>query len=250
MTRPARADAETLRALHVAHLRAFPFHNLAIQRHGAVPLDVESITRKFLDRDGGGYCFEQNTLLAAVLRELGFHVTELLARVGPPDRRFLNHMLLRVDIDGEAWLADVGFGGEGFIEPLPLREATSALQCGIAYTLRRDGDYWTLLMHCADQTEEMYEFSTLRHTANDVEMANYFTATHPSSIFRRTLSIQRATPEERLVLRPSVITRYTNSGRVNQPIESSELRHYARELFAVDLGNEPLLFEELTTARV
>jgi arylamine N-acetyltransferase len=30
-------------------------------------------------------------------------------------------MVLRMPIDGETWMADVGFGSVGLIEPMPLR---------------------------------------------------------------------------------------------------------------------------------
>jgi len=245
LARPLPPTLDTLRRLHVAHLGAFTFHNLQIQRRGSVPVDVESIERKFLGAEGGGYCFEMNTLFGAALRELGFEVTTLLARVGPPEKAALNHMLLRVDVDGRPWLADVGFGGEGLLEPLPLEDGVRMMQAGIEYSLRRDAHQWILSMRCGDQSEEMFEFADAPHTAGDVEMANYFTSTHPSSIFRRTLTIQRATPEERVILRPAAITRYRDGVRTEIPIESAQLRRFARELFGIDLGEAALLFEEM-----
>src|SRR5688572_2264328 len=57
---PLPPTLDTLRRLHVAHLGAFTFHNLQIQRGGSVPVDVESLERKYAGPDGGGYCFEQN----------------------------------------------------------------------------------------------------------------------------------------------------------------------------------------------
>jgi N-hydroxyarylamine O-acetyltransferase len=236
--------AGTLRRLHVAHLGAFPFHNLTIQRGDVVDLTLPKIEERFAKAGGGGYCFEQNTLFGAVLRELGFPVTTLLGRVGPPEWRALNHMLLRVEADGESWLADVGFGGDGPLEPLPLREGVHVDQHGVAYSLRRDEHHWILTMHCGGVAEDLYEFSGLPHTSGDVEMANHFTATHPASIFRRTMSIQRVTPEERLILRPRVIVRIRDGVRTELPIEPGELRNHARELFGIELGDAKLLFEE------
>jgi N-hydroxyarylamine O-acetyltransferase len=241
---PLPPTLDTLRRLHIAHLGAFTFHNLQIQRGGSVPVDVESLERKFEGAEGGGYCFEQNTLFGAALRELGFQVTTLLARVGPPETRGLNHMLLRVDVDGRPWIADVGFGGEGPVEPLPLEDGVRVVQAGIEYSLRRDAHHWNLSMRCGDYGEEMYAFADTPHTAGDVEIANYYTSTHPSSIFRRTLTIQRATPRERVVLRPRVITVYRDGVRTDTPIEPAQLRRFARELFGIELGEAALLFEE------
>jgi len=233
---------DTLRRVHVAHLAAFPFHNLTIQRGGAVDIDVDAIATRFLGDAGGGYCFEQNTLLGAALRELGFSVTTLLARVGPPDKRALNHMLLRVDVEGEPWIADAGFGGEGLLHPIPLREGR-VTQDGIDFALRRDEHHWTLSLHYGETSADMYEFTGTPHTTGDVEMANWYTSTHPASIFRKTLTIQRVTPHERLILRPTIVTRYRHGVRTDTPIEPSQVRALARELFGIELGDAPLLFE-------
>ena len=240
----ARPDAPTLDALrriHAAHHAAFPFHNLTIQRRRAVTVDVDSILQRFFEPGGGGYCFEQNTLLGAVLSELGFRVTTLLGRV---DRRALNHMLLRVDIDGRPWIADVGFGGQSPLEPLPLEDGARVMQHGFEYVLRRDDHHWTLTMHWDGDSEELYEFSGAPHTTGDVEIANWYTSTYPGSIFRNTLTIQRVTADERLILRPKVVTRYRNGRRTDTAIEPAQIRSFARELFGIDLGEKRLLFEE------
>lgn len=244
VTQPLSPTVDTLRRLHVAHLAAFPFHNLEIQRRGTIRVDVDSIERKFLDGYGGGYCFEQNTLFGTALRELGFRVTTLLGRVGPPDKRMLNHLLLRVDIDGRPWLADVGFGAEGPLEPVPLEDGMRVEQNGIGFSLQRDGWRWLFFIHYGDVTEDLYEFSGEPYTPGDIELANYFTATHPSSIFRHTLTIQRITPDERIILRPKIVTRYRGGVRTDTPIEPSQIRQFARELFGVEVGDERLLFED------
>jgi N-hydroxyarylamine O-acetyltransferase len=55
-------------------------------------------------------------------------------------------MVLKVPADGESWLADVGFGGVGLLEPIALRDGTVAEQAGLTYALRRDGCLWILSM--------------------------------------------------------------------------------------------------------
>lgn len=240
---PLPPTLHSLRRLHVAHLGAFVFDNLEIQRGGVVQTDLDSIERKFLGGTTGGYCFEQNTLFGAVLRELGYDVSPILGRVGSPERRALNHLVLRVEIDGQPWLADVGFGAEGLLEPLLIADGSEATQAGLSYTMRREGHHWILSMHCGDMSEQLYEFGDAPHTAGDIEIANYYTSTHPQSVFRRRLTIQRATPEERVILRTTMITRYRNGVRYDTPIEPSQVRAAARELFGIELGDAPLLFE-------
>lgn len=77
----------------------------------------------------GGYCFEHNTLLLHVLEALGFDVTVLSARgryqVPPQVRRPRTHVLLRVELQGESYLVDGGFGG--CLRPRPSRSRAAGL---------------------------------------------------------------------------------------------------------------------------
>src|SRR6267142_6585687 len=143
---PTGATIDALCRLHIAHREAFLFENLSIQTGGGVSLALADIERKFLDEGRGGYCFEHNTLFAAALRVAGFESTTLLGRVrrGPPERWARTHMVLRLPIGDEVWLADVGFGGVGLLEPIPLRDGTVSEQGGFTYRLRRDEHVWVL----------------------------------------------------------------------------------------------------------
>ena len=40
-------------------------------------------------------------------------------------------MVLGLELDGGKWLADVGFGGLGLIEPMPLTDGASSHQGGL-----------------------------------------------------------------------------------------------------------------------
>jgi N-hydroxyarylamine O-acetyltransferase len=237
LPKPLPPSIATLRALHAAHLATFTFDNIDVRRGVAIRTDVASVEAKFLDRHAGGYCFEHNTLFGAVLRELGFEVTTLLARVcaGERDSWFLNHMLLRVVIDDEPWLADVGFGAEGFTQPLPLRDGHRETQQGLEYSLRRYAHRWLLSTRYGDVDEPSYEFTEDAHTTADVAMANWYTSASPDSIFTQTLTIQRVTPEERLIIRPKVVTRYRDGVRVDQESTPDQVGAHAKALFGIEL---------------
>ncbi len=246
------AALDSLRALHIAHREAFLFENLDIQRGLPVRVDVPSIARKFLEEGRGGYCFEHNTLFAGVLQELGFDVTYFLGRVrrGPPARWMRTHMLLRVIIAGEPWIADVGFGGIGLLDPIPLADGVTATQGGITYKLRRDALHWVLSMHTVGGTEmDLYEFAEEPQTEGDVEIANHYTSTHPESIFRKSLSIQRASREERAILRFGTFTRYRAGSLAEElPVGHERLHAIARSVFAVELGEGPFVFESYVSS--
>ncbi|MFD9435164.1 arylamine N-acetyltransferase [Streptomyces sp. NPDC060002] len=123
-----RADAATLRGVHLAHSRAIPFENLDPLR-GTVPSLAPADLIAKLVRGGrrGGYCYEHNMLFATVLEALGFGVTLLTARVVVGAQRFEDrprtHMALLVEVAGDPrpYLADVGFGARGaLLEAVPL----------------------------------------------------------------------------------------------------------------------------------
>ena len=246
------ADIGTLRRLHTAHREAFLFENLTIQAGGAISVAVEDIERKFLDEGRGGYCFEHNTLFSAVLSDCGFTFTALLGRVrrGPPERWCRTHMVLRVVVGGEPWLADVGFGGLGLLEPIPLREGSTSQQVGLDYELRREGPVWVLSCRGAEPptaagatSTDLYEFSEDPQTPGDVEVANHYTATHPHSMFRRNLIIQQTTRTARTILRHNTFTRYVDGRIEEETVDSTRARAIAHEVFGVAVPEGPLVYE-------
>src|SRR5436309_1543154 len=76
-----RPTYAVLEALHFAHRTRITFENLEIFLDRPVRLDLESLQAKIVQGKRGGYCYEQNTLFAAVLEHIGFRVTRLAARV-------------------------------------------------------------------------------------------------------------------------------------------------------------------------
>src|SRR4051794_21946874 len=78
---PLRADRPTLDLLSEAHVRTIPFENLDVLLGRPIDLEPSAIERKLVGDRRGGYCFEQNTLMLAVLGQLGFAVRPISARV-------------------------------------------------------------------------------------------------------------------------------------------------------------------------
>jgi N-hydroxyarylamine O-acetyltransferase len=193
---PTAPTLRALESLHEAHVQAVPFENLDILLGRPIRLDLASLQAKLVAARRGGYCFEQNTLFAAVLEALGFPVTRLGARVGSrPDaitRR--THMALLVEVPEGAFLADVGFGGEGPVWPVPLDPAAPA-KGEHRVAAGAEG----LALH--DRERSLYTFTLERQYDVDFEVANHFTATHPDSHFTRKLTAQRAWPGGRAILR-------------------------------------------------
>lgn len=127
-------DTAGLFAVHRAYLEEMPYEALAIQLGEQAPLDVGAVAARVLDGGRGGYCFELNGLLAALLEALGFAVDRRTSVVGPRGEDGpINHLALIVSAEGARWVCDAGLG-EGFVEPLPL----------IPGTYRRNPFEWTV----------------------------------------------------------------------------------------------------------
>ncbi|MGH8879377.1 MAG: arylamine N-acetyltransferase family protein, partial [Stackebrandtia sp.] len=60
-------DADTLIGVHRAQATHIPFENLDIVLGRDIALDLESLQDKLVRGGRGGYCYEANLLLAAVL---------------------------------------------------------------------------------------------------------------------------------------------------------------------------------------
>jgi N-hydroxyarylamine O-acetyltransferase len=118
---PIAADLDGVRRLQRAHLEAIPFENSSVLRGEPILLEEPRLVRKVVDEGRGGFCFELNGAFAWLLGVLGFEVALLPGRfwgdtgLGPVNE----HLALRVTLDGEAWLVDVG-AGFSFREPLRL----------------------------------------------------------------------------------------------------------------------------------
>jgi N-hydroxyarylamine O-acetyltransferase len=189
--------------LHEAHCAAIPFENLDVLLGKPILLDSASIFNKLVVAKRGGYCFEQNELFAQALEALGFNVTRLAARVRYRATSVLprTHMVLRVAVERDQWLADVGFGGEGPLHPIRMHDGIVDRQGAWSYRLIRNHGLWVLRLQHGANPLDLYAFDEVPQLPVDYEMANWFTSTHPTSIFVRSLTVQRSTHAERLILR-------------------------------------------------
>jgi N-hydroxyarylamine O-acetyltransferase len=207
-TGPRESTLAALEQLQVAHGVSIPFENLDIQLGLPISIDLASIQTKLVRARRGGYCFEQNTLLAAALEKLGFRVTRLSARVRLGANRVLprTHMLLAVDTEGKRWLVDVGFGTGGPLKPLLLSPGVVFEQSLWSFRLREDNGQWVLESLRDGAWHDLYVFTLEPHYPIDFEMANHYVSTHPASRFVQTLAVQKQSPDVCSLLRNRELT--------------------------------------------
>lgn len=215
---------ETLRQLHFAHGQHIPFENLDILLGRQVRLDHESIWNKLVLNKRGGYCFEQNRLMATVLESLGFQVTCLAGRVqmGSQEVRPKTHMLLSVRMNNEDWLADVGFGGESILYPLRLKVDEVQPQFGWKYRIVAGQDFHTLQSMRPEGWFDLYRFTLEPRHPIDYEVGNHYTSTYPESRFMQNLIVARPGPEKRVSLWNRTLLEQRPEGTTESPVASDE----------------------------
>ncbi len=199
---PLAPDLATLKNLHLAHATHITFENLDVLLGRPIRLDLESLCAKMIAGGRGGYCFEQNALFAAMLEAVGFRVTRLAARVRMRSTKMTprSHMTLMVEVAGERFLADVGFGGEGLLHPIPLRIDASARQFGWTYRVIIDGPFHVLQALHGAEWFDLYAFTLEQSYPVDYEVANYYISTNSHSPFVHMIFVSRPGTDARWTL--------------------------------------------------
>jgi N-hydroxyarylamine O-acetyltransferase len=200
---PAAANLQTLRGLHLSHLQHIPYENVDVFCHLGVKLDPDALTRKILLRRRGGYCFEQNGLFAMALTSLGFRCHPNMARVhrNRPEPGGRTHHINLVELDGNVWVCDVGFGGSGFRQPLLLQAGVESEQLGETYRLHEKEPHgFYLQKKVADEWQPLYTFRIEPALPIDIHMANFYTANSSDHVFRDAIIGTRMTARGRVTL--------------------------------------------------
>lgn len=249
----------TLQAIHALHPRAIAFENLDPLAGREVALDVHSLQRKLVAGARGGWCFEHNLLLWQVLVALGFDASGLAARVvwnapsGTASPR--SHMLLRVKIDGDTYVADVGFGGLTLTAPLRLeadveqktpheparllaRDAGWELQCRVGDRVDDRGDD-----RGDDNWQPLYRFDLQPQLLPDYEVTNWYLAHHPRSRFVNGLICARPDEGLRYALLDNRYSVYHADGRIDRArlASGAEIRAVLVRDFRIDVPQDPRL---------
>ncbi len=206
----------TFQRLHLLHPQAIPFENLSSFTSAEVKLEADEVFKKLVTQGRGGYCFEQNLIFANVLKQLGFDVTQLSAKViwREPDKTAVprTHMLLKVLVDEKTYIADVGFGGLTMTKPLLLEPDKVQASSHENFKLSLDGNCYTLFVSLKEEWKPMYAFDLVPQYAADFEMANHYLSTFPKSIFLNNLMLGRVFKEGRHALSNRNYTKYMLDG--------------------------------------
>lgn len=240
-----QSDYDTLRGLHIAHMRTVPFENLDIELKRPIRIDNESLWDKIVVNKRGGFCYELNGLFAWLLKQIGFEVTYLNGRVFNKEGKRgveFDHLALLVKPPNSPtrWLADVGFG-DSFIEPLNFEERGEQAQGLRSYRLEEIPDGFVAWQKNYDRAwERQYFFDVAPRTfPQDYEAGCLYHQTSPNTSFTQHSIISRATEDGRVSLESDWLIVTKNGTRAKRALESQDEYHnLLKELFGIILQKE------------
>jgi N-hydroxyarylamine O-acetyltransferase len=230
---------ETLTGLTRAHITSVPFENVDVLLGRGIRIDLDSIVQKMVAGGRGGYCFEHGTLFQAALERVGFTPTAHAARVVvivPRDQSPRTHMFLTVEIEGERFVLDPGFGGHTALVPVPLREGAEARDGSDRHRLVRRGDEWVLEAEIDGKMTPLWVATLEPHLPVDFQLANYWVSTAPTSPFVNRLMLRALTPGGRTSVMNRDVT-VLSGGKTEkyQLADRKALRALLDEHFGFDL---------------
>src|SRR3954447_6253671 len=245
---PAAPSLDVLNGIVHAHISTIPFENLDVLLGRVIGLEPEALQKKLVADHRGGYCFEHNGLLLLVLRAIGFDAVPLSARVRYQRPRDYTpartHLFLRVTIDGLPWLADVGFGALSPTAAIRLDvEGEQQTPHEPRRIVRENGRFFHQVRF-GDEWHDALEFTGEDMPLIDRELANWFTSTHPQSLFRNRLIAARALPNGgrvTLVNRELSIRDRAGHAKLHMVATPFELVQVLRQHFELHFPDETII---------
>ncbi|MCL9809686.1 arylamine N-acetyltransferase family protein [Flavobacterium luminosum] len=250
-TATPKVALETLQQLNFLHATTIPFENLNPILKVPVAIDLASVEQKIVHEGRGGYCFEQNSLLYHVLQQIGFQVVPLAGRVvwNMPEETMTaqTHLFLKVTLEGQEYLVDVGFGAQTLTQPVPfVLGEVHQIPHETIRIIQKDSYYiMQTLLH--EEWRPMYKFTAQEAHFVDFEVANWYTSTHPKHIFTNILTVALAGHEGRYALADNKFSTYSLEGKaeVKHVTSVAELKAILTDVFKLKLPDSPILEEKL-----
>ncbi len=244
---PVAPDLATLQGVHRAHLLAVPYENLDVQLGRTLTTSVDAAYEKIVSQRRGGWCYEMNGLLGWALSEIGFETRRLATGPLQPysaEPQLGNHLVIRVDLAGETWLSDVGFG-DGPLAPYRCVEGEFDDR-GFTYRLDKLADgWWRLNNHPLGLSPNYHARLDLSDEALLSERCTWLN-TSPDSMFVNNAVVLRHSPKGHMSLIGRKHRTLTSEGRTSRLIEDAD--DYLATLkteFALDLPQAASLWPKI-----
>ncbi|ABR82460.1 TPA: arylamine N-acetyltransferase [Pseudomonas aeruginosa] len=219
---PGPPSLANLDRLIDAHLRRVAFENLDVLLERPIEIDADRVFAKVVEGSRGGYCFELNSLFARLLLALDYRLELLVARVrwGLPEDAPLtqqSHLMLRVYLAEGEFLVDVGFGSANPPRALPLPgDQGDPGQAHCVRLLDPHAGLYESAVRGRHGWLPLYRFDLRAQLWLDYIPRNWYTSTHPHSVFRQGLKAAISEGDLRLTLADGLFGQRAGDGETLQ----------------------------------
>ena len=251
--RTEEVTLDLIREIQCRHVAKYTFNSLAVVLQQEIPLETELLFKKIVQQGRGGYCFEHNKLVYSVLSELGADVRILLAKVvyNRDIEVPRTHRITLINIAGENYLMDAGFGYFGARYPVKLEldvaqdqgdfcyRITENSKNELCYQVLRDGEFFTL-----------YTFDLYQYTESDCLVGHFYSHKYPAAAFVNNLVVSKRLHSEYISLRNHELHHYRKGNTQITVVEHAEgLHHILTDVFAlnVDVAVSEFLYNKYCT---
>ena len=205
-------------------MMSIPFENLDIIYGNNIILKKDRIYDKIVKRGRGGFCYELNGLFSRLLRELGYSVSLVSARVMNEDGTFgqeFDHLGIIVHLGDKKYLVDVGFG-DSTRKPIEFPNGMSEDVSGKYRLIRDNWEVYYLMRWKDNYWACLYKFSLKPRELNDFTGMCRFFQTSEESHFNKSPFIFLATKMGRITLTDKELIRTNGSKKSNSKVNSKE----------------------------
>lgn len=243
---PLDVSMDTLNGLIYAHQCQIPFENLDVfDFKKEIDLDPQSLYRKLVLNERGGYCFETNGLFYGMITSLGFDAYPCMCRVmfgveDPADHE-IDHRATIVRMDGKKYFCEAGIGAAMPPEALEVAENKWQEMKGYVYCTRTVEEGWYATVRKTKSGGEKMEllFSLLPVHEIDFVRISYALSHSADSKFCRMRVVNRRTSQGYCDLTDDVFTEEADGHKTVVKLKADEIPGLLREKFHLDIS-EPL----------
>jgi len=230
-----KTNLKTLNLLINAFLHEIPYENMDFFHKKISSFNILDIYEKIVVNNRGGICYENNTLFAYFLKELGFDVSLIFCEL--KNSSYISadfpHLALRVQLNKKSYLVDVGFG-QNVREALDIdNKSYKTSYEDIEYYLKKNENTFCLYSKFKKKEEKIsYCFDLKEVTLKDYESIfdNLKKEEHAVPLF-----VSKALKDGRVTLNDSVFTINTKDLKRKWQVSSENRNEVLRDYFNIEV---------------
>ncbi len=225
--------------LQKKHLQHFSFNNVSVLLGQEISLDIQDILKKIVLERKGGYCFEHNKLFYEVLREIGFDVSFVVAKVYLSNAAIdvpKTHRTTLLHFKNQVYLVDVGFGYVCPSKPLNINVDTVNEDYLI---VKNADDLFSLRLQTPDGFLTLYKFDLKTYSEADCTMGNFYSSNYKNAVFVNNSVMALKKENETHSFKNNkyyIIKKTSDDSKVIS--SASELQKLFKDTFSLKLSNE------------